>query len=214
VKFESTVTSVFSIEAADLAEARITLPREIANVMANHSDRWTATPIAAASTDLAIRKMWRDNVRTWLEAMAIDTGTPEQKALWLEARLPRAELDNLARAELFGAFEKIPRWERIRATHLSHDPECAARPLDAKVEYGDGDGGVLLKLTEVETINQVNRGLQSLKNHPWLLGCDEIMGGLRFHRVICTRCKAQRFAHSYTVTIPWLDRVLSREYAL
>jgi hypothetical protein len=158
-----------------------------------------------------------------LEAVALATGTDNQRERWAANALPDDELLALVRAELFRPFDGVRRWTMILPGQTRHAPECPNWPNGAIRKAVEADywfeGGTApapaLSHDEWESIKQLRERAERASDHAWV----RASGGAftvapRWHQATCRRCGEITKRNSAAITVTWAGRVLVREYSL
>jgi hypothetical protein len=148
-----------------------------------------------------------------LEALAIATGSPNQRERFAAGVLPEDELLALARVQLFKEFA-FPRWtahrehERMKR-ELKHKPTCGVAP-QYKLEACDLDSMTAdeWRLFKLFTI-AAGKSAQHMWLKPNAVSIDPVA-----HFVECASCGAEDARTSIKISIHWAGRILVREYAL
>ncbi len=160
-----------------------------------------------------------NNVTTWLELQAVATGTESQRERYRDGVLPEEELLQLARAQVFVAFEEIPRWKAIAQRDLPHPyaigyPCPGTNPRSGLVTFETADVDELGP-EEWVTMKRICNLATVANLHPdaECLGLI-FMVDPRTHWAGCKACKAEICRSSARVSVRWAGRDLAREYAL
>jgi hypothetical protein len=183
--------------------------------------------LARITTDLELapyggdvhKKMQADNLKTWLELQALEHGTPDQRARYVQGALPEEEILQIARAILFKPFGAFERWttgrERDRMIKaLRHGYGCPHTDDSYEWEM------LAFEVADAPTVERANlAAIQAMADgaeiHPWL---NQTGGKLRVEAhtywVTCKGCEAESARSNAKVIITWGERELVREYAL
>jgi hypothetical protein len=156
-----------------------------------------------------------------LEALAIATGSPNQRERFAAGVLPEDELLGLARVQLFKEFA-FPRWTAHRdhdrmKREIKHKPTCGGasgatsrHAPEYKFEACDLDSMTAdeWRMFKLFTIAAGRAG-----QHMWLKPNSVLIDPV-VHFVECASCGAEDARTSIKISIHWAGRVLVREYAL
>lgn len=147
-----------------------------------------------------------------LELAVLEGASDNQRERYDAGLLPEDELLTLARAELFKAFDGIPRWSwNKHVRDLRHASDCATK--DTSPAYEQCDVGEVTA-TEWENLKLVTRAASETNHHPWLDRTGNCVVEAAAHWLTCPTCKAEMYKVSAKVTIHWAGRALVREYNL
>lgn len=155
-----------------------------------------------ATADLYLRAQ---NMRTWLEHEAAQTGDERDRERYADGKLSESELRMLARRTLFAPLNdaRLRRWIPMPWSAVNHGPAgCVGRVAFEKHEV---TGPVTL-------IRELAR---SAERHEWLQRTGERFKIVIYQHVgTCCACGAQASALSVHVSIAWAGRSLAREFTI
>jgi hypothetical protein len=159
------------------------------------------------------KQMSRDNLKTLLEMDALRrAGVDEVMGDGLSAD----EILTHARREVFSVLSAFTRWTPLAWSDLRHAAGCQSRAsASAWTRHPVGKEPRPLRESEHATLAGIRAIVATLNEHDWLKWQEESAAvEVRWHEVACPECNQALYRLSALVTVPWVDRTLSREYAL
>jgi len=168
----------------------------------------------------------RRNLRLWQEGEAIKRGTADEKARFSRGELAEKELCAIASAALFLPLDDLRPMQPTHSGLIGHPRDTESRVWQCIVEDHWGFGlplpivwsvlpNPVLSTSEWHTLTRVNRAVNEIDRHPWLVDSTEGARVVtRLHRGVCQRCLRESAQATVQVSVTWAGRVLHREYVL
>lgn len=185
---------------------------------ASGSARLVDVSSAAAVEVTAEQQLATRNLQFWLESEAVRLqATAEDRKRFIKGTLGDEALAVYARVELFAGWgPAIVRWAPRPYTDVRHANTChGERSVIARTLPGRAFRPRELREAEQDTLAAISTLAARINSHPWLQKTGESVGvEVRWHVLSCDQCAATAAKPSVMVTIPWGERMLSREYAL
>jgi hypothetical protein len=181
---------------------------------------WCGTPgceICNTSTPVLV-KLRMDNLRTYLESEALKLAAATGRQRQASEVTREDEVIGIARGELFRPFSNFIVRPKRWASSVVHTQGCPG----ANVEWSVARVPVFeaRELTQAEATNlaAISDAARTAARHEWLVrsspGSVALDLKVQTHVGACKACRGAHVDHGVLVTIPWLDRTLSREYLL
>jgi hypothetical protein len=150
----------------------------------------------------------------WLEAEALALGTDEQRERWNAGALPDPEIATLARNQLFQPLDGMVRWRKIGPEEIRHLTHLGLGCSSSSVEF-DSKPTNEIDAQQWVIRNRIMRACAIIDTHEWMkrarAHCEiEVID----HIANCVLCDVTVSRLSVIVRVPWVGRMLMREYAL